>query len=79
MRNLANSNWRTLDFVNTCAGMSGDEDRIREDEGEESEEDDDSEEEESDSEYDDPEGYVDSVSDEGKCTSICMLPCNTCV
>ena len=59
--------------------MSGDEDRIREDGGEESEEDDDSEEEEeSDSEYDDPEDYVDSVTDEGKCTSICMLPC-TCV
>ena len=47
--------------------MSGDEDRIHEEEGEESEEDNDSEEEgESDSEFDDPEDFVDNVTDEGK-------------
>lgn len=52
--------------------MSGDEDRIHEEEGEESEEDSDSEEEgeeeESDSEFDDPEDFVDNVTDEGKYT-----------
>ena len=57
--------------------MSGDEDVINEEEGEESEEENDSEEEgaeeESDTEFDDPEGYVDKVTDEGKYTSECNL------